>query len=303
MTVEGKDTGRAYRGAAEAERLGPHTVQLRAGGGKYPYGSPLLVTGTERTAMLDSCLEAVPEDADLLLISHYHEDHTVGLGSFRGEVRVHERDLDAVRAEDAFAEAMGMSEDAVASVRRDFAWSPVPHAQGFADGDVFDLGGGVRITAVHLPGHTPGHCGFLVEPDGVLFLGDVDLSSFGPLYSDEESGIADFRAALARCAQIEAQVFTGAHHKGPYRDREEYLAALEAFSRVLDAREQAVLDLVRAGAATPEEMVGKGVVYRPGKRPSFADGVELRTCEKHLADLAERGVVRGPDAEGRYTLA
>ena len=61
-----------------------------------------------------------------------------------------------------------------------FHFRRVPMRAGFADGDVFDLGG-VRIRAIHAPGHTRGHSLFHVEPDDVLYLGDIDLSSFGPV--------------------------------------------------------------------------------------------------------------------------
>ncbi|WP_240152055.1 MBL fold metallo-hydrolase [Streptomyces mobaraensis] len=49
-----------------------------------------------------------------------------------------------------------------------------PDATVFEDGAVFDLGGHA-VTVVHLPGHTPGHSGFLIEPDGFLFVADIDL--------------------------------------------------------------------------------------------------------------------------------
>ena len=199
----------------EVVRLGPHTVQLRPeNGGKYPYGNPLVVQGAERTAMLNACLHAAPVDVDLLLISHYHEDHTVAAGRCAGEVWVHERDAEAVRSETEFANAMAVPDVSDGHNARRIPLVTRPGAQAFADGHVFDLGGGVRITALHLPGHTPGHSGFFIEPDGVVFLGDVDLSSFGPLYSDAESRIADFRATLDRCAQIEASVYAGGPPQG-----------------------------------------------------------------------------------------
>lgn len=293
--------GIAVADGTEVLRLGPHTVQLRPeNGGKYPYGNPLVVRGADRTAMLDACLHASPADVDLLLVSHYHEDHTVDAG-LCPEVWVHERDAEAVRTEAVFASAMEIPDDEIAGLREMFRWSPVPDARSFADGHVFDLGGGVRITALHLPGHTPGHCGFFIEPDNVVFLGDVDLSSFGPLYSDEESTIADFRATLDRCARIDAQVYAAAHHKGPYWSRAEYLDALKVFADVVDRRENAVLDLVRDGVRTAADMVGRGVVYRPGRRPEFADRVELSTCRKHLDDLVERGVLVA-EADGGYAV-
>lgn len=298
----GAEAAVATEAGTEVVRLGPHTVQLRPeNGGKYPYGNPLVVQGAERTAMLDACLHAAPVDVDLLLVSHYHEDHTVDAGRCAGEVWAHERDVEAVRSEAAFANAMAVPEAQMGTMRDEFRWSPVPDAQAFADGRAFDLGGGVRITALHLPGHTPGHSGFFIEPDGVVFLGDVDLSSFGPLYSDAESRIADFRETLERCAQIEASVYAAAHHKGPYWDRDEYLAALRVYAEVIEERERKVLDLVRAGVTTAEEMVGEGVVYRPGRRPAFADQVEVSTCGKHLDDLVERGIL-AVEAGGAHTI-
>ena len=285
----------------EEVRLGPHTVQLRpANGGKYPQANPLLVRGAERTAMIDACLHTSPAEADLLLISHYHEDHTVDAGSC-AEVWVHSADAAGVRHQDVFLAAMGIPAEAAAGVLEEFRWAPVPHARAFEDGQVFDLGGGVTITALHLPGHTPGHAGFLVQPDGVAFIGDVDLSSFGPLYSDEDSRLADFRATIEACAGLEATVYATAHHKGPYWDRDEYLQVLADFGRVLETREEAILDLLREGVRTAEEMVGRGVVYRPGRRPAFADRVEESMCAKHLEDLVARGLV-AVDQNGAHTL-
>ena len=72
-----------------------------------------------------------------------------------------------------------------------------PDAQPYDDGAVFDLGG-ARIRAIHLPGHTRGHSALLVEPEGVLFLGDIDLTGFGPYYGDAWSNLADFERSLAR---------------------------------------------------------------------------------------------------------
>ena len=48
---------------------------------------------------------------------------------------------------------------------------PVGEVQGYDDGDVLDVPGGLR--AVHTPGHTGGHCSLLAEDAGVLFAGDA----------------------------------------------------------------------------------------------------------------------------------
>ncbi len=40
-----------------------------------------------------------------------------------------------------------------------------------ADGQVLDLAG-LAVSVLHTPGHTPGHCCFSIEDEGLLFSGD-----------------------------------------------------------------------------------------------------------------------------------
>jgi len=48
---------------------------------------------------------------------------------------------------------------------------PVGEVEGYEDGQVLDVPGGLRV--VHTPGHTAGHCSLLAEGKGVLFAGDA----------------------------------------------------------------------------------------------------------------------------------
>jgi glyoxylase-like metal-dependent hydrolase (beta-lactamase superfamily II) len=50
-------------------------------------------------------------------------------------------------------------------------------ARRLADGDVLDVGGGLRI--VHTPGHSPGHVSLLHEPTRVLITGDALFNVLG----------------------------------------------------------------------------------------------------------------------------
>ena len=203
---------------------------------------------------------------------------------------------------EAFALEMGFARgDWEAGLRETFDWSPVSTLETFSDDAVFDLGGGVTATVVPMPGHTAGHCGFLIEPDGVLFLADVDLSSFGPLYSDRNASLADMRRTVETCAQIEVNAYATFHHKGTIFDRGAYLEALERYGSMMDAREARVLDLLGAGVNEVDELVGAGVLYRPGTRPMFADDMERAVCVKHLDDLVHRGLVENDEAG--YRLA
>ncbi len=81
-----------------------------------------------------------------------------------------------------------------------FHYTPRPDSLGFRDGDVFDLGG-ARVRVIHAPGHTRGHCVFHVEPDDLVYLADIDLSSFGPYYGDAWSDLEDFERTSRGGAQ------------------------------------------------------------------------------------------------------
>lgn len=288
---------------SERRRLGPNVEQIVGPqGGRYPDGNPLEIRAGESVVLLDSAIHLDPTAADLLLLSHFHEDHVVGAGRRPGPTAIHHNDAEPMRDWESFVLEMGFARgDWETGLREAFDWSPVSNLETFADDAVFDLGAGVTATVVPMPGHTAGHCGFLLEPDGVLFLADVDLSSFGPLYSDRNASLADMRRTVETCAQIEANTYATFHHKGTIFDREEFLDALTHYGSMMDARESRVLDLLGAGVTEVDELVGSGVLYRPGTRPMFADDMERAVCVKHLDDLVQRGLVVADEAGFRLS--
>lgn len=86
--------------------------------------------------------------------------------------------------------------------RRAFSFRPFVPDRLLDDGDFIDVWHGLR--AVHLPGHTPGHMGFLCEKLGLLFCGDLFASYGGFAHfpprifnSDDEQIPASIDAALA----------------------------------------------------------------------------------------------------------
>jgi glyoxylase-like metal-dependent hydrolase (beta-lactamase superfamily II) len=157
------------------------------------------------------------------------------------------------------------------------------------------------VEVVHLPGHTRGHCGFLVEPDGVFFVADVDLSSFGPYYGDHWSDLEDFQAALARCREIDARWYATFHQKGVLEGREEFLQALDAFEAVITRREQRLLEFLAEPRQLPEIVVHR-LVYRPGVEVPWADVAETRTAQRHLRRMLRDGRVQELEP-GRYRAA
>jgi len=162
---------------------------------------------------------------------------------------------------------------------------------------VFDLGG-VQIRTIHAPGHTRGHSLFHVQPDDVLYLGDVDLSSFGPYYGDAWSSLEDFERSLTMARDIGARCYATFHHVGILEDRDAFVERLDRFAAVIGRREAALLGFL-AEPHTMAEIVAHRFVYRPQDSVAYADAVERRSMGQHIARLVVAGRVEELEPE-RY---
>ena len=291
--------------------FGPVRVYFGDKSGKYPDGNQVVVRGGELTAVFDTPQVAnrvadVLATADLAILGHVHEDHMAGLHLMPGKpVHVHEADLDAARSWQGLSRHYGYPQPVLDKLRSkieaDFHYAPRPDAVGYADGAEWDLGGGVRVRAVHLPGHTAGHSVLLVEPEGIAFIGDIDLSSFGPYYGDGSSNLADFRRSIARLPALPASRWITSHHKGMVQDREQFLALLQAFAARIDEREARLLQMLSAGPQTLAELVRQRLLYPPQADDLWIDCAEARSIGQHLDELLADGRVL---REGeRYRLA
>ena len=178
---------------------------------------------------------------------------------------------------------------------------PRPDAVAYADGAVWDLGR-VRVRALHMPGHTAGHCVLLVEPDGIAFIGDIDLSGFGPYYGDATSRLADFRRSLQRLRELAASVWITSHHKGVIRQRASFVELLAAFAARIDEREARLLQMLGAGPRTLADLARERLLYPPQADDLWIDSAEARSIQQHLDELARAGRVQC-GAHGRWHLA
>jgi glyoxylase-like metal-dependent hydrolase (beta-lactamase superfamily II) len=275
--------------------------------GRYPSGNSLVISGTDGSVLVDPSLEVhrrggAPTGVDSVLLSHAHEDHVAGLHLFPDvPVLAHPDETAAVRDPEVLLGGFGVTgrraEEFRADLRDRFHVRGHDQVRTFADGDVLDLGGR-RVTVLHLPGHTAGHCGFLVEPDGFFFLGDIDLTSFGPYYGDVSSSLEDFEASMARCRDVEARWYGTSHQKGVVEGRQAFLDRLDAFAEIIGRREEALLGFLRE-PRTLAGIVAHRFVYRPHVDLPFAEAVERRTAQLHLERLQREGLV-GHTADGLF---
>ena len=226
---------------------------------------------------------------DAVVNSHSHEDHLAGNGFFAdARIHIHDEDLLGAHSLQGLMDVYGMPIDHpfATTILEEFHYAPRPDAEGFKDGHVFDLGGGVAVEAVHLPGHTRGHSGFRVGD--VFFLSDIDLTGFGPYYGDVWSDLEDFEASLMKVRDEDARFYVTYHHKGVIEGRDEFVRLLDGFEAVIPRRHAAMLDYL-AEPRTLDDMTAHRFVYRPHVEHSFADTVERRTAELHVRRMLRRG--------------
>jgi glyoxylase-like metal-dependent hydrolase (beta-lactamase superfamily II) len=160
---------------------------------------------------------------------------------------------------------------------------------------VFDLGG-VRVEAMHLPGHTRGHSGFRIGE--VFFLSDIDLTGFGPYYGDVWSDLDDFEASLGRVREEQAAYYVTFHHKGVVEGRQRFVELVDTFTAVIDRRHDAMLEFLGEPHSI-DDMVERRFIYRPHVESAFVTSVERRSADLHVQRMLQRGEAIEVDS-GRF---
>lgn len=103
-----------------------------------------------------------------LLVTHAHIDHLGGAGSLSRSYGVSAY----LHPDDAWlAESPESQLQALFGAVPPGDYAPPERYVDLADGDTLALGG-LALRVIHTPGHTPGHCCFLMGDEGVLFSGD-----------------------------------------------------------------------------------------------------------------------------------
>ena len=179
-----------------SEKIRPNVTRISCAGNVYAY----LAEGEEAAALIDTgfgvgSLKAYVDSLTSLpyvvLLTHGHLDHASGAGEF-SEVYMNHRDLQ-------------LAEEHTKTDRRRAGFEGIPvddfippmdpeRYLPLKDGQNFDLGG-LTVTALELPGHTPGSMAVLIREHRLLLLGDA-CNSYGYLQLPESSSVREYRDSL-----------------------------------------------------------------------------------------------------------
>ena len=198
-----------------------------------------------------------------VLVTHAHTDHASGAPAI------------AARHPNARFRKMPWPE-------RDAKW-PVAY-EPLADGDRITAGD-TSLVAIHTPGHAPDHLCFWHEESRTLFCGDLVVKgSTVWIPAHLQGDLAAYLASLERVLALAPARLMPAH--GPVIDAPEKV--LRGYIDHRLEREQQVLEALRHGDRTPDEVVAR--VYRglkPQLLPMAREGLVA-----HLVKLEAEGRVR-----------
>jgi glyoxylase-like metal-dependent hydrolase (beta-lactamase superfamily II) len=277
-------------------------------GGRFPYSHSLYIN--DGGGVLIDC-GSDPEEISRLqreqglaaiIMTHYHEDHFYFLHRFL-EVEVWTTALDSPPLEslETLLEQSGaVGTRFEADYRRrlieEYHYVACTIARRIQDGETLRFGD-TPARAIIAPGHTPGHLCLHFPEEDVLFLGDYDLTPFGPWYGDRVADIDDFTRSGRMLAGLGAEINVASHekpiHRGSIRKK------MEAYLSVIDRREEQLLEYLREPRSM-EEIIAHRIVYGKDAAGEWFDGGEYALMARHL----ERMIAKGRAAiEGdRYVL-
>jgi glyoxylase-like metal-dependent hydrolase (beta-lactamase superfamily II) len=175
-------------------------------------------------------------------------------------------------------------------------YAPATPDHLLADEDEIPLGDGRSLHVVWTPGHTPGHCCLLLQPDGILFVGDHLLPKITPHVglwpNGPENPLGDFLASNEKIQKVDARLVCPAHG-GIYEDHRRRARQLIDFHRV---RKLTMLDAVRRRPMTAYEVALAAFAIAPDNRfQVMAATVETLA---HLELLRREGRVLRTERDG-----
>lgn len=246
-----------------------------------------------------------PEKIDILLNSHCHIDHIWDNDLFiNARILMHEkeaeninnlRSLGGFENWDRFMDKdLQKYIDMIISVKPSL--SEERRVSGFvAEGDSI-WAGSTEIQALHTPGHTAGHCSFLIPSEGLLFIGDVCLTKVGPWYGDDITPLDDFIDSINKIIEIKPDRVVSGHNREILSDNITE-SLIEYRDRIL-IREEKIIKAISEKPMDIHDLATIPLIY-PAHPSIFVLYWEKAMLHKHLTHLIAQGYAEIID-EGKY---
>ncbi|MGQ0525271.1 MAG: MBL fold metallo-hydrolase [Betaproteobacteria bacterium] len=248
---------------------GPGTNSYIIGRGELALIDP----GPESDLHRDVLLHAVGENLKWILCTHTHLDHSPGARAIKDATGARVCGFPAVPRDG----------------RQDTAFAP---DRALRDGDCVELDG-IRLRAIHTPGHASNHLCYLLEERKLLFTGDHVMQGSTVVISPSDGDMQAYLASLERLLALEITAIAPGHGHVIETPHEEARRLIAHRLR----REQKVIDAFAwKNPATLDELLP--VVY--SDTPERLHPVARRSLHAHLIKLQRES--RVAEVEGVWRL-
>ncbi|MFX1275434.1 MAG: MBL fold metallo-hydrolase [Promethearchaeota archaeon] len=172
----------------------------------------------------------------------------------------------------------------------------------FRDGQLFTIGNDIQVKVIHSPGHSAGHCCFYDLNSKIAFLGDIDLSSFGPWYGCLDSNLMQFEESIDKLLHIDIDMAISGHN-GMVEGRKKVRDRLNDYKSIIEKREERILQYFSEKKPTIiSDLVRKNIIYHSYK-DAFSEYLlvaEKIMLQKHFEKFLNNGRIE--NVEKGYTL-
>ena len=268
--------------------------------GRYPDCHGLLVRDDTSVIIDPACREALMRNiasggaVDIVLNTHYHEDHRIYNYVFEGaRLLVHELDAHGYGTVEDFMNGFAMARSPQLKQLWEMflddtcKYRPYKIDETMADGYEIDLGH-TKLIAVHTPGHSAGHCCFFFPREEVAYLGDMDLTSFGPWYASVDSNLEDFLVSIEKIRKLCPRMVVTSHGDGLITENID--ERLKDYADMVHRRDKVILDFTTRPRKL-DEILELELIYRKKQKApdAFFYWDDRWMIEAHLDRLVRMG--------------
>ncbi len=268
----------------------------------FPYCNCLLIED-DINCLIDSSL--FPEDLpkvqdcriDWIVNSHGHVDHCWRNADFNeARVFLHPADHPLVASGKNYLDIFGFERFPEPEIKPQYldaiGYRERPADEAIEDGQIISTGR-IRFEVLHLPGHTPGHCGFLFPEEGFLFSSDITLDALGPWFGNINSSVESTIDSIDRIIALQPELLVPGHGRVCRKD---ITVRLERYRNHLFKQAEKLLVFLKAGKNNIEDLARERIVYRVlVQPPQLGYHYECIMLLNHLLRLEKTGQAKQED--------